>query len=98
MTEIVIYPLSVIVLWAIARALERPTRVRQGFAAGGIAVAVLTRPQMLALLPALLIAVGLQYAVSRDRAQARRQLPLIGGLAGVCVVLAVASAAAGRAT
>jgi hypothetical protein len=98
MTEIVVYPLSVAVLWAIARALERPTRTRQAFAAGGIALAVLTHPQMVALLPALVVAVGLQYAVSRDRAQARRQLPLVGGLAGVCVALVVASAAAGRAT
>jgi hypothetical protein len=98
MKEVVLYPLSAAALWAIARALERPTAARQALAAGGIAAGVLTHPQMVALLPALVLAVALQCAITRDLLPALRQLPLVAGLAGAGSALVVASAAVGHAT
>lgn len=56
MTEAAFYPAMTLAAWATARALERPSLQRQALLAGAVALAVATRLQALALLPALVTA------------------------------------------
>jgi hypothetical protein len=79
MSEVAFYPLVVVAAWTWARALERPTIDRQLLAVATIAVALLTRVQALALLPALPTAVALLLVFQRSR-NVRRYYPMLAGV------------------
>jgi hypothetical protein len=89
MTEVLFLPLVVLAAWACARMLERPTPVRQLVLGLALLAAVGTRLQALALIPAVLTAVGLKALLERDARVLRRTLPV-----GVGVVAIAAAAAA----
>jgi hypothetical protein len=78
MSEVAFYPVAVAVAWAWARALETPTTGRQLLAVGVIVLAVLTRVQALALLPALPTAIVL-LLVFRRSFGVRPYLPMLVG-------------------
>jgi hypothetical protein len=80
MTEVVFLPVAVLAAWAMARALEEPTRGRQALLVGAIALAAATRLQALVLVPALLTALGLDALFRRDLATVRRFAPTLAGL------------------
>jgi hypothetical protein len=72
MTESLFYPLVLATVLAVVRTLERPTGTRQLAAIGLVTLGILTRPQAVALLPALLTAI---VAVSVGDVAADRLLP-----------------------
>jgi len=72
MTESLAYPVFLAAVLAITVALERPTRRTQGLALLAIAVAVLTRAEMVMLVPALLTAIFLVSALEGGGRQAVR--------------------------
>jgi hypothetical protein len=80
MTEVVFLPVAVLAAWAMARALEEPTRGRQALLVGAIALAAATRLQALVLVPVLLTALGLDALFRRDLATVRRFVPTLAGL------------------
>jgi hypothetical protein len=81
MTETLFYPLVTLALWALWRVLVQPSIARQVVFVGATAVAVLTRVQALALLPAAVCAVGLFCVFRRDVTILRRTAPLLGFVA-----------------
>ncbi len=86
MTEVAFYPLAALAAWALAAAIERPTRGRQALLVGAVALAALTRLQAIVLVPAFVTAVVLDAALAR---RPRRVLLHVWGLGGFAV-LAVA--------
>ena len=80
MSETVFVPVTTVAAWAIASALERPTRRNQALLVGAIVLAVLTRLQGLVLVPAFLLALGLYALLERSVEPLRRLAYAIGGL------------------
>ncbi len=80
MSETVFVPVTTLAAWAIASALERPTRRNQALLVGAIVLAVLTRLQGLVLVPAFLLALGLYALLERSVEPLRRLAYAIGGL------------------
>ena len=73
MSEVVFYPVLVLAAWAIAAALEEPSRGRQALLVGAVMLAVATRLQALVLPLVVVTAAGLYALAMRD---ARRFLRL----------------------
>ena len=88
MSETLFYPLTAWALWALARALERPTAARQAVFALAAAAALATRLQAIVLVPAFVAAVALLALFSRRVATVRPFLPGIAVLAVVTVAWA----------
>jgi hypothetical protein len=65
MSHVAAYPVTALALWASARALERSTLVDQLLAVGAIGLAIATRLQALALVPALVTAILIKAALER---------------------------------
>ena len=78
MTETMFYPVVTLALWALWRLLVQPSVARQAVFAGVTVVAVLTRVQAMALLPAAVLAVALYCVFERDIRTLRRSAPLLG--------------------
>jgi hypothetical protein len=95
MTQPLLYLLTTLALWALAAALERPTLQRQVVVLGTLGLAVLTHVQSLALVPTVLVAIGLQCAFARSLEPARRLAALLGTLAAAALLVGVAAAATG---
>jgi Dolichyl-phosphate-mannose-protein mannosyltransferase len=94
MTEVLFYPLLVLAAWATARAIQEPSTSRQLLLVAAVAVAVLTRLQALALVPAVLAAYGVDAALQRSGSTLRRSR-LVLGLGAVALVVLVAASSAG---
>jgi len=88
MSETLFYPLTAWALWALARALERPTAARQAVFALAAAGALATRLQAIVLVPAFIAAVALLALFGRRTAALRPFLPAIAVLAVGSVVWA----------
>lgn len=95
MSEVAIYPVATVALWAIASALARPSRARQALAAGAIVLALATHIRLVALIPTLFVAVALQCGFERSFGPARRQAVLLAAIAGACLTTFAGYAAAG---
>jgi hypothetical protein len=95
MSEVAVYPITTLALWAVAATLTRPSPVRQTLAGAAILLALATHVRSLALVPALFLAVALQCAFVRSREPARRQAPLLAVVAATAAVTAVGFALAG---
>ena len=80
MTEVAFYPIAVLALWALARALADPTPARQALLVAAVAAATATRLQAAVLVPTLVAAAALKCGLDRSPAAARRLLPTLGGL------------------
>jgi hypothetical protein len=81
MTEVAFYPILVLSAWAIARALSRPTAARQALAILAILVATMTRLQAVVLVPALVLAIGLDAWFGRKGVrQTARAFPMVAAL------------------
>jgi hypothetical protein len=87
MTEAMFFPVVTLALWALWSVLVRPSLVRQGVFALATALAVLTRVQALALLPASMLAVVLFCAFRRDLTILRRLAPLLWGLIAIGMLI-----------
>jgi hypothetical protein len=89
MTENAFYPLFVVALLAITRALERPSAGRQLAVFAAIAVLTLVRVQGAALLAAYAGAMVLRYAFARrgSRGPALREFGLSWALLAACLLL-----------
>lgn len=83
MSEAAFYPIATLALWALARALARPTPGAQALLVGAILLAVATRLQALVLIPVLLSALALDAAAARSLATVRRFGPALAGLGAV---------------
>ena len=95
MTEPLTLTVVTVSLLAMARALEAPSTWRYGVLAGWATAAAAVRLQALVLLPAFLLAAGLDAAAARDRARLR-PLVLPGTIAvGVTLAVVVVAALAG---
>jgi hypothetical protein len=81
MTEVAFYPIALLASWALARALERPTAVRQALLVAAVLAAAATRLQALVLLPVVATAVVVAAALARERRLVVRLLPTLGALA-----------------
>ncbi len=96
MSEVAVLPIATLAVWAIASALARPSLVRQALVAATLVLALATHVRLVALIPTLFVAVALQCGFARSLEPARRQALLLGGTAGVCVVMLAGYAVAGR--
>jgi len=97
MTETLFFPLVAVALWALWRVLIQPSLARQAVFLGACALAVLTRVQALALLPAALLAIGLYCVFRRDVSVVRRLAPLLSLIVGGGIVaLALSRLSGGR--
>jgi hypothetical protein len=81
LSEVAFYPVAVLAAWAMAAALERPSRAHQALLVGAVALAVLTRLQALVLPLAFLTAIGLKALLDRDLRVLRRLWPAVAALA-----------------
>jgi hypothetical protein len=90
-TENIFYPVVLVALLAMARALERPTVARELTVVLAIAVAVATRPKAVALLGAYVLAV-VAYAALESRAGAKPGPGLVARLRRYRVSLALVAA------
>ena len=89
MTEVLFYPLSALVLVAIARAVASTTRRDQTIAFGTIVLALLTRTQAIVFVGVFALAVLVDAAFARDRTRLRSFWPVWAVLGlGVAAVLA----------
>lgn len=95
MTEALFYTLVTAALVALARMLEDPTLMRQGTFLLLLSLAAAVRLQALVLLPALILAVGLDAWFGRSAATLRRLLPMLA-LVGVSAVVTIAAYGADR--
>jgi len=93
MSENLFYPVSLVVAWALVRALEEPTLARQLVLLGSCGVAGLVRVQALAFLLAALTAPLLLRAVARR--SLRPWLPLYGAAAALALLAVVGQLARG---
>jgi len=75
LTEVAFYPLLVLAAWAMAEALVRPTVARQALFVAALLVALATRLQAVALVPAFLTALAF------DRRKALRVWPTLAAFA-----------------
>ena len=91
-----VFPIATLALWAIASALARPSLARQALVGGAIVLALATHVRLVALIPALFVAVALQCGFARSLESARRLAILLAATAGACVVTFVGFALAGR--
>jgi hypothetical protein len=80
MTEVVFYPTATLAIWAMARAIERPTVGRQALAAAAITLATATRLQGAVLAPALLTAAFLFGVIERKPRWVLRLWPTVAAL------------------
>ena len=96
MSEVAIYPLATVALWAISSTLARPSYARQALAAGAILVALATHVRLVALIPTLFAAVAVQCGFERSLEPARRQIALLAGTACAVAVTLAGFALAGR--
>jgi hypothetical protein len=80
MTEALFYPAVTVALLALARMLETPTLERQGLFLLAVSLAAAVRLQALLLVPALLLAVGLDAWFGRSTATLRRLVPTLAGV------------------
>jgi hypothetical protein len=92
MSETLFLPVSVTAVWALARALERPTVGRQVVFAVAVAAAVATRLQAIVLVAAFVLAVPVLAFLARDRDVIRRFLPALAGIGAVGIAWVVVSA------
>jgi len=95
MSEVAVFPLATLAVWAIASALARPSLLRQALVAAAIVLALATHVRLVALIPTLFVAVALQCGFARSFEPARRQAVLLAGIAGVCAVTLLGFALAG---
>jgi Dolichyl-phosphate-mannose-protein mannosyltransferase len=86
MTEILFYCLVVVSAWAVARALARPTLDAQALAVGTLLLAMLTRFQAVALVPAFVLALLLKLRF--ERAPLRGLRPFAPSLLGLAALAA----------
>ena len=87
MSEVVFYPVLALAAWAMAAALESPTRARQTLFVASLALAVATRIQAVILVPAFLFALVLDAVLARSRSRLRALVPALGGI-GLLAILA----------
>ncbi|MGZ4386861.1 MAG: glycosyltransferase family 39 protein [Gaiellaceae bacterium] len=85
MTEVVFYPVMALAAWRMAVAIAQPSRRNDGLALAAILLALLTRIQALALVPALVLALLVVALLERSPAAFRRSLRLLAGIAGLGV-------------
>ncbi len=83
LSEVAFYPVAVLAAWAMAAALETPTRFRQALLVGAVVLAVATRLQALLLPLAFVTALGLQAAFDRDLRTVRRLWPSVAAFAAL---------------
>jgi hypothetical protein len=100
LTEVALYPVSLLVFLAIAHALSRPTGRHQALALGAIALGVATKSVMIVMIPAfvvgvLLMAVLLRRAGADAREYLRRFRPTWLLLAGCLVAFVLLAVMAG---
>ena len=95
MTEALFYPAVTVALFALARMLETPTLERQGLFLLAVSIAAAVRLQALVLVPALLLAAGLDAWLARSTATVRRLVPALAGVALATLVVAVPSLTGG---
>ena len=88
MSEVAVFPIATLALWAIASAIARPSLARQALAGGAIVLALATHVRLVALIPTLFVAVALQCGFVRSLEPARRLAVLLAGTAGACAVTA----------
>ncbi len=88
MTEVEFYPLGLLALFAIARALELPTLRRQGFVLAAVLLAAATRLQALVLLPVYVTAIVAKSLLDRDARFPRRLVPSLVGLGALAAAWA----------
>ncbi len=86
MSHVAAYPISVLAVWASARALERRTTADQLLAAGAILVAIATRLQAVVLVPALATAIVMKAALERKPRSVLRFVPAGAALAAPAVL------------
>ena len=96
MSEVAVFPLATLAVWAIASALARPSPVRQALVPAAIVLALATHIRLVALVPTLFVAVAVQCGFARSLEPARRQAVLLAATAGVCAVTLAGFAATGR--
>jgi hypothetical protein len=97
MTENAFYPLFLLAVLAIVRALENPTTGRQLAALAAIALAYLTRAEGIVLVAIFLLAIVLVAAGAEDRrAELRPYLTTVLTIAAAFLVIVVAEAARGH--
>jgi Dolichyl-phosphate-mannose-protein mannosyltransferase len=96
-TENLFYPLALLFAWTLVRVLERPAWGRVAALAVALAAAVATRSQALGFVGAIVLAPFVLALLRRDARVLRRFAPLLGGVAGVVLVVVVAQLARGRA-
>jgi hypothetical protein len=96
MSEVAVFPVATLAVWAIASALARPSPVRQALVPATILLALATHIRLVALIPTLFVAVALQCGFARTLEPARRQAVLLAGTAAVCAITLAGFAAAGR--
>ena len=66
MSEVAVYPVATLAVWAISAALARPSPLRQAFVAATIILALATHVRLVALIPTLFVAVALQCGFARS--------------------------------
>jgi hypothetical protein len=86
MTEALFYPLAIVALAALARALEQPTAWNQGLFLLAVTFATAVRMQALVLLPTFAAAALLHAVIARSGATLRRLRPILA--VGVAVTVA----------
>lgn len=104
LTEVALYPVSLLVFLAIAHALNRPTARNQILVLGAVALAVATKSVMIVMIPAYVIGVLLMALVTRragadDDNYLRRFRPtwiLLAGCSVAFLLLAVSAGAEQR--
>jgi hypothetical protein len=80
MTEVVFYPAFVLAAWAMALAIDAPTRSHQLFVVGAVCLALATRIQAVVLLPIFVTALALAAGFGRTRLRPSRHAVALGGL------------------
>lgn len=86
MSEALYYPVATLAVWALARALESPTLLRQALLLGAVGLAFLTRLQAVGFVAAILGALAVLAVAERSAAPFRRLRPTLGALGVVAVV------------
>jgi hypothetical protein len=89
MTEVAFYPAAALAAWAMARALVGPTRRNQALLVGAIVLALATRLQAIAFLPALLTALGLKALFDRSWRTPRQFAPTLIGIGTLALLWGV---------
>lgn len=90
MSEALFYPLSLVALIALARALEEPTALRQGQFLFAVTVVSAVRLQAFVLLPTFVLAAVLYACFARSTRTLRRLAPFVGtGLVLLVAVIAL---------